>query len=341
MAPSRAILLIGKITHARKEWEALASLAELKEYPSGSRPDFLTTLHSPAYSTIHAIYRSNDSTSLTGPFDAALITALPASVRYITHNGAGYDNIDIPACTARGIQVSSTPIAVDGATADTAMFLILGALRRISRPMGSLRRGEWRGKGYGLGHDPKDKVLGILGMGGIGQAVAHRASAFGMSIQYHNRNRLPEDKELGARYVSFEELLRTSDVLSLNLALNASTRHIISTPQFALMKPGVVVVNTARGPIIDEAALVAALESGKVFSAGLDVFEDEPRIHEGLVGNADVVLLPHLGTATWETQRAMEVLVLENLRGVLEGRGLVTRVPEQRGMEGGGERAVL
>ncbi|KAK1066007.1 hypothetical protein LTR33_011707 [Friedmanniomyces endolithicus] len=338
MAPSRAILLVGKRTHALKDWEALSSLAELKvpttrnlpkppvtdttpqEYPTGSPSDFLTTLHSPAYSTLLAIARSNDSTSLTGPFDAALIAALPASVRYITHNGAGYDNIDVAACTARGIQVSSTPIAVDGATADTAIFLMLGALRRVERAMGSLRRGEWRGKGYGLGHDPKDKVLGILGMGGIGRAVAQRARAFGMSVQYHNRNRLPEDKEVGA---------------SLNLALNASTRHIISTPQFALMKPGVVVVNTARGPIIDEAALVAALESGKVFSAGLDVFEDEPRIHPGLLANPDVVLLPHLGTATWETQRAMEVLVLENLREVLEGRGLVTRVPEQREMAGG------
>ncbi|KAK0872014.1 hypothetical protein LTS16_024272 [Friedmanniomyces endolithicus] len=340
MAPSRAILLVGKLTHALKDWEALSSLAELKEYPTGSPSDFLTTLHSPAYSTLLAIARSNDSTSLTGPFDAALIAALPASVRYITHNGAGYDNIDVAACTARGIQVSSTPIAVDGATADTAIFLMLGALRRVERAMGSLRRGEWRGKGYGLGHDPKDKVLGILGMGGIGRAVAQRARAFGMSVQYHNRNRLPEDKEVGARYVSFDELMRSSDVLSLNLALNASTRHIISTPQFALMKPGVVVVNTARGPIIDEAALVAALESGKVFSAGLDVFEDEPRIHPGLLANPDVVLLPHLGTATWETQRAMEVLVLENLREVLEGRGLVTRVPEQREMEGG-SRAML
>lgn len=167
-------------------------------------------------------------------------------------------------------------------------------------------------------------------MGGIGQAVAHRAKAFGMSIQYHNRNRLPESEEHGAKYVNFDDLLRTSDVLTLNLALNASTRHIISKPQFDLMKDGVVIVNTARGPIIDEAALVDALNSGKVFSAGLDVFEEEPKIHPGLIGNENVVLLPHVGTATWETQKDMELLVLENLKSAVEGRGLVTQVPEQR-----------
>ena len=151
-----------------------------------------------------------------------------------------------------------------------------------------------------------------------------------MTIQYHNRNRLPEEKEHGAKYVSFEELLKTSDVLSLNLALNPSTRHIIAKPQFDIMKEGIVIVNTARGPIIDEAALVDALNSGKVFSAGLDVFEEEPKIHPGLLENENVVLLPHVGTATWETQKEMEVLVLDNLRSAVEGKGLLTQVPEQK-----------
>src|ERR1700761_7143457 len=127
---------------------------------------------------------------------------------------------------------------------------MLGALRRVTAPLISVRKGQWRGPGYGLGHDPKRKTLGILGMGGIGQAVAARAKPFGMSIQYHNRSQLPADQEKGAKYVSFEELLKTSDVLSLNLALNANTRHIISKPQFDTMKEGMVVVNTARGPII-------------------------------------------------------------------------------------------
>jgi glyoxylate reductase len=139
-------------------------------------------------------------------------------------------------------------------------------------------------------------------MGGIGAAVAKRAKAFGMKIQYYNRRQLPAEEEDGAKYVSFEELLKTSDVLSLNLSLNASTTHIISKPQFDKMKDGIVIVNTARGPIIDEAALVEALKSGKVWSAGLDVFEEEPKIHPGLLESDNVVLLPHIGTATVETQ---------------------------------------
>lgn len=266
---------------------------------------------------------------MTGPFNQELVSALPKSIKYITHNGAGYDNIDVSACSSRGISVSSTPLAVNDATADTALFLLLGALRRISTPFDACRKGEWRGKGFQLGHDPKNKVLGILGMGGIGRAVATRARAFGMSIQYHNRRRLPPSEEDGAKYVSFDELLQTSDVLSLNLALNASTRHIIGKPEFDKMKPGIVIVNTARGPIIDEAALVDALKSGKVFSAGLDVFEEEPKIHPGLLSDPNVVLLPHVGTATWETQKDMELLVLENLRsGLTEGK-LLTQVPEQ------------
>ena len=307
----------------------------------------MSKLKDGSYNDVVAIYRSNESTSVTGAFDKELISALPKSLKYITHNGAGYDNIDISACNSQTIEVSSTPIAVNDATANSkyspsrpqilqtdksaaAIFLILGALRRISIPLNNLRRGEWRGKNFALGHDPKNKVLGILGMGGIGQAVAQRARSFGMKIQYYNRNRLPESEEHGAQYVSFDDLLKTSDVLSLNLALNPSTRHIISKPQFEIMKNGVVIVNTARGPIIDEAALVEALDSGKVYSAGLDVFEEEPKVHEGLMRNENVVLLPHVGTATWESQRDMELLVLENLRSAVEGRGLVTQVPEQR-----------
>ena len=211
-----------------------------------------------------------------------------------------------------------------------ALFLMLGALRRITIPFQNVRKGEWRGKNFALGHDPKNKILGILGMGGIGQAVAQRARAFGMKIQYHNRNQLPASEEQGAKYVSFDDLMKTSDVISLNLALNPSTRHIIAKEQFDMMKDGVVIVNTARGPIIDEAALVHALNSGKVFSAGLDVFEEEPKIHPGLMKNENVVLLPHVGTSTWESQKDMELLVLENLRSAVEGKGLMTQVAEQK-----------
>jgi len=279
---------------------------------------------------VHALYRSNDSTKVTGPFDATLVSALPASLKFIAHNGAGYDNVDVGACTGRGIAVSNTPTAVNDATADIAIFLMLGALRRITGPLLSVQHGAFRGPRYQLGHDPRGKTLGVLGMGGIGRNMAGKAKAFGMVLQYHNRRRLPVDEEEGAKYVSFEELLKTSDVLSLNLGLSAQTRHIIGEREFAMMKEGVVVINTARGPLIDENALVQALKEDKVWAAGLDVFEEEPKIHPGLLDNEKVFLLPHVGTSTFETQREMELLVLENLKlGLTEGR-LKTPVPEQK-----------
>jgi glyoxylate reductase len=161
--------------------------------------------------------------------------------------------------------------------------------------------------------------------------MAHRARAFGMKIAYHNRSRLPKELEGDAKYVSFDELLAQSDVISLNLSLNAKTRHIISAPEFAKMKDGVVIINTARGALINEKDLVKALESGKVASAGLDVFENEPKVEEGLLKNDRVVLLPHIGTNTWETQRDMELLVLHNLEIAVDNGELLTPIPEQKG----------
>ena len=192
--------------------------------------------------------------------------------------------------------------------------------------MHSLRDGGWRGHPPPpLGHDPQGQTLGILGMGGIGRNLKKKADAFDMKIIYHNRHRLCEKLAGGAEYVGFDELLARSDVLSLNLPLNVSrnprrrrrcnysdsddlwqkhTRHIISTPEFAKMKKGVVIVNTARGAVIDEAALVTALDNGQVRSCGLDVYEEEPKIHPGLIANPHVMLLPHLGTWTVEVSQA-------------------------------------
>ena len=314
----RAALLIGKLSHAQKEWQQVSQVAsKLHEYPDGNREDFLSKCKSGEFDGIYALYRSNDSNPITGDFNAELLDALPKSLKYVCHNGAGYNNIDVAACTKRGISVSSTPIAVNDATADVAIWLMLGALRNIKQAYMAVNNGlflqlfdeqlltyctgKWRGN-FSLGHDPKNKTLGILGMGGIGSAVAHRAKAFGMKIQYHNRNQLPANEENGAKYVSFEELLKTSDVLSLNLALNPSTTHIIGKEQFNTMKDGVIIVNTARGALIDEAALVDALKSGKVWTCGLDVFEEEPKIHPGLLECERAVLLPHVGTGTYETQ---------------------------------------
>lgn len=188
----------------------------------------------------------------------------------------------------------------------------------------------------GLTHEPEGKTLGILGMGGIGTAVARRAQPFGLHLQYHNRSCVPEQKNItGAKYVSFEELLRTSDIISVHLPLNASTHGLISHEEFAIMKDGVVLVNTARGPIVNEDALYEALQSGKVWGAGLDVHEHEPKIHPGLIENENCVLLPHVGTATMETQRKMEALVIENVKSALKWGCLLTPVMETRKMIGG------
>ena len=223
------------------------------------------------------------------------------------------------------------PGVTDDATADTAIFLLLGAIRNFNISMYNLRQGEWRGKPPpALGHDPEGKVLGILGMGGIGRNIKRKAEVFGMTTIYHNRRKLDPEMAGGAEYVSFEELLTRSDVLSLNLPSNPKTRHIISTEQFKLMKPTSVIINTARGPVIDEAALVEALDNNEIAGAGLDVFEEEPKIHAGLKDNQKVMLLPHMGTWTSETQHKMEALVIDNIRSALAGKGLISMIPEQK-----------
>jgi len=269
---------------------------------------------------------------MTGPFDADMISHLPKSVRFICHNGAGFDQIDIAACTARGISVSTTPGAVNAGTANVAIWLILSALRTTWIPESELRAGRWRGA-TPLGRDPDSMTLGILGMGGIGRATAKRAVAFGFKIQYSNEFTVKDLKEeLGVDYeparVTTEELLGTSDVISIHVPLLPSTRGLISDKAISLMKKGAVIVNTARGPIIDEEALVRGLESGKLSSVGLDVFENEPKIHPGLLGSSRAILLPHVGTMTVDTQRKMEVLVIDNVKSALSTGKLLTKVPD-------------
>ncbi|KAI0887025.1 D-isomer specific 2-hydroxyacid dehydrogenase [Annulohypoxylon maeteangense] len=332
MSTPPTVLLIGNLAHTNAEWTSLSKKYSLLEFRKGTREQFFENCRNGTYAKVQGCYRSNMSTLLTGPFNKELVDALPESWKYIAHNGAGYDNIDVSACSARHIAVSSTPGIVNDSTADTGIFLMLGALRQAHEPLVALREGRWKGN-MRLGHDPRNKVLGILGMGGIGSAMAHRARSLGMEIIYHNRKRLDPSLENGAKYVSFDELLAQADVLSLNLALNASTRHIIAAPELAKMKRGVVVVNTARGALINEAHLVDALESGQVSAVGLDVFENEPEVHPGLVKSNRAFLLPHLGTSTVETQRDMELLVLKNLQAAVDQGKMLTLVSEQRGLD--------
>ncbi|KAJ5138604.1 uncharacterized protein N7515_003452 [Penicillium bovifimosum] len=331
-SPMPKVLKLGNIDHAQAAWTALGEVAELVEPAATDRADFIQECKDGKLDGVVAIYRTIGSLAQTGLVDEELLKALPSSLRYIAHCGAGYDQIDVHACSARNppVRVSNVPTAVDDATADVNMFLILGALRNFNTGMNALRKGQWRGlPAPPLGHDPQGKVLGILGMGGIGRNLKKKAEVFGMKVIYHNRRKLSDELSGGAQYVSFDELLSTSDVVSLNLPLNKNTRHIIGKAEFAKMKDGVVVVNTARGAVMDEAALVDALNRGKVFSAGLDVFENEPYIHPGLLKNQNVILVPHMGTWTSETMLAMEEWAIDNIRMALEVGKLKSPVPEQ------------
>ncbi|PHH59037.1 hypothetical protein CDD81_3858 [Ophiocordyceps australis] len=332
MAEKPRVLMLGTVHHAGAEFEKLSSLANVTQVNSGTRADFVRDCDAGKYNNVVAISRTYDSAAFTGLFDAELISHLPASVKYICHNGAGYDQIDVPTCTKKNIAVSNTPSAVDAATANTAIFLILGALRRIWQPQLSLRESKWRGDSP-LGRDPNGLTLGILGMGGIGTATAQRAVPFGFHLQYHNRKPVPDidaqfPRQRAPKYVGFEELLQTSDVISIHLPLLAATRGLIGAKEIAMMKEKVILVNTARGPIIDEAALVSGLDSGKVWSVGLDVYEKEPAIKPRLQQHPNAVLLPHIGTATVDTQKRMEVLVIDNVVSAITKGTLLTQVPQ-------------
>lgn len=329
------ILLLGEIDHAKDEWASLAAYGELITPKSTNRADFIKECQSGALDGVVAAYRTFPSIAITGRIDAELCAALPKSWRFLAHCGAGYDQIDPEACSKRDppMLVSNVPDPVNDATADTAMFLMLGALRNFNECLNSLRRGAWRNNpAPPMGHDPHGKVLGILGMGGIGRNMKRKAEAFGMTTIYHNRSKLSDELSGGAEYVSFDDLLARSDVLSLNLPLNPHTRHIISTEEFKKMKRSAVIVNTARGAVVEEAALVKALDDGTIAGAGLDVYEDEPKIHEGLLSNEKVILLPHVGTYTFETMEKMEAWAIDNVRlGVTEGR-LKSLIAEQKSL---------
>jgi glyoxylate reductase len=255
--------------------------------------------------------------------DDAFLDAAGPQLRCVANVAVGYDNIDVPAATARGVVVTNTPGVLTDATADIAMALILMATRRLGEGERVIRSGEaWSWNMFFLlGSGLQGKTLGVVGLGGIGQATARRAKAFGMRIVYSQRRRAaPEvEAELGARQVELGELLETSDVVTLHCPLTPETRHLIDAESLGRMKPSAYLVNTARGPVVDEAALAGALANRTIAGAGLDVFEREPEIHPGLLELDNVVLIPHLGSATVETRTAMGVLAARNALAVLAG----------------------
>ena len=255
--------------------------------------------------------------------DAALLERMPKSLKVVATFSVGHDHIDAAACKARGIAATNTPDVLTDSTADIAMLLLLAAARRAYEGDRLVRAGEWQGwhTTMLLGVQPGGKRLGIYGMGRIGQALAQRARAFGMQIHYHNRSRLASELEAGAIYHdSPESLLRVSDFLCLNAPSSPATRGFLNAERIALLPEDAIVVNTARGDLVVDDDLIAALKSGRVRAAGLDVFTNEPNLHPGYAGLANTFLLPHLGSATIETRDAMGFTALDNIDAVLAGR---------------------
>lgn len=263
--------------------------------------------------------------------DEELLAAAGPQLRCVANVAVGHDNVDLAAAERRGVAVTNTPGVLDDATADLTMALILAATRRVAEGDRLVRSGRpWSwGMGFMLGSSLQGKRLGIVGLGGIGARVAERARAFGMEIAYHSRRPSPAAAALQAERLSLPDLLAGSDVLSLHCPLTPETHRLIGPDQLAAMKPGAVLVNAARGPIVDEAALAAALAEGRIAAAGLDVYEREPEVEPGLLGLDSVVLTPHLGSATVETRTAMAELAARNAISVLRGQGPLTPVTAQ------------
>jgi glyoxylate reductase len=264
---------------------------------------------------------------LSDRIDAAALDAAPR-LRVVANYAVGVDNVDIAAATARGVAVANTPDVLVEATADFTFALLLAAARRLGEGERLVRAGAWRGwtPSLLLGGDVAGKTLGIVGMGRIGRAVARRARGFSMPVVFTRG----AAKDIDAREVTFDELLATSDVISLHCPLTPETRGLFDARAFAAMKPGAILVNTARGAIVDDGALAAALESGHLGGAGLDVFTDEPRIDPRLLAAPRAVLAPHLGSATTNARIRMAELCVTAVRDVLAGRrppNLVNEVP--------------
>lgn len=269
-------------------------------------------------------------TLLTERVDAELLDAAGEQLKVVSNVAVGYDNIVVADCSARGVRATNTPGVLTEATADIAFGLILMATRRLGEGERLIRSGTpWKwGMFFLLGSSLQGKTLGVVGMGGIGQATARRAKAFGMEVVYQSRSEIDPAiaAELGARRVELDELLAISDVVSLHCPYGPNTHHLIGAEQLAAMKPEAHLVNTARGPIVDEAALAQALRDGVIAGAGLDVFEKEPALHPDLLELENVALVPHLGSSTVETRTAMAVLACENTLAVLRGEDPATPV---------------
>ena len=260
---------------------------------------------------------------------AVVFSRLPPRVRIVASFGVGTEHLDLAAAKARGVVVTNTPEVLTDATAEVALLLLLGAARRAFEGQDMLRSGRWTGwtPTQLMGRQLSGKRLGVVGMGRIGQAMARRARGFGVEIHYTDQARLPPEKEEGAIFhPTIEELLPLSQLLSLHAPSTPETRHLLDARRLALLPRGAIVVNSARGDLVDDEALIAALRSGQVGAAGLDVFQGEPAVHSGYRTLENTFLLPHMGSATIETREAMGFRALDNVDAVLAGRAARDRV---------------
>ena len=259
-------------------------------------------------------------TTLTDRIDTALLARTPA-LKAVCNIAVGYNNFDLPACSARGVLATNTPGVLDAATADFTWALILATARRLTEAEAWLRAGEWTGwalKQF-LGVDVHRATLGIVGMGRIGQAVARRALGFDMPVVYYNRQRLsPEvERAYNAIYASLDDVLARADIVTLHVPYSPATHHLIGAEQLARMQPTAILINAARGGVVDDAALIAALKAGRIAAAGLDVYENEPALHPEFLKLKNVVLAPHIASSTESTRRKMAMMAAENLVAAL------------------------
>jgi glyoxylate reductase len=260
--------------------------------------------------------------TLTEKIDAEFMNAAGEDLKVVANMAVGYDNVDVSTANERGIVVTNTPDVLDETTADTAFMLLLAAARRLGEGERIVRSGRWEAWGPKMliGPDVWGKKLGIVGFGRIGQALARRARGFDMEILYSGRSRREEaEKEFDARYLELDELLEECDFLSLHTPLTEETTHLIGAGELEKMKPEAVLVNTSRGPVVDESALAEALAEKRIFAAGLDVYENEPEVHPRLLELENVVLAPHIGSASFETRDKMAAMAGEDLRAMLRG----------------------
>ncbi|KAG7529718.1 hypothetical protein FFLO_05445 [Filobasidium floriforme] len=315
------VLLMGKLLYAREEfYDQVGALADIIDLDAQSVAE-IAQRRETTYKGLQVICHFHDPSHPIARLDADFYSALPDTCSYICHFGAGYDDVDVIEAKRHGIAVSHTPGAVDDATATTAIYLILAAMRQFSKAEASARRGEWKNH-LELARDPEQKVLGI-----VGSVVAKRLLAWDMKVIYHNRREVSPKPDFPCEYkATLEELLTEADVVSLHMP----TEKSFAKDQFNAMKPGAVLVNTARGGVVDEEALINALRDGKLYGAGLDVFPDEPNINPELLKFDNVSILPHMGTETSDSRHKMGIVVLQNVLDALSGKTLRNLVPEHR-----------